>query len=170
MNRLPSFGSILVASFLLFSSALSAADLCQGLVQDKSVHAQTALAKPAVGQAVRDPQFGTTIKRVSAASGATFAIRPLYPTISAWNADESRMLLYHVNQRHALYSRRTSQFIKPRSSQPADIEHLYCHTTGPHVLFYPTARTLVWYHVATVAKDVVRSFEFCTCGVSAGSD
>jgi hypothetical protein len=169
MNRPPSSLSVFVASFLLVS-AVSAADLCQGLVQDKSAHAQTSLAKPAVGQAVRDPQFGTTIKRVSAASGATFAVRPLYSTISAWNADESLMLLYHVNQGHALYDGRTYRFLRLLPISPADIEQVYWHTTNPDLLFYPTARTLVRYHVSTGAKDVVRTFEFCTGGVSAGSD
>jgi hypothetical protein len=170
MNRTPSFASALFTVFLS-TSALHASDLCQGLVQDRSPHPQTALAKPAVGQALRDPQFGTTIKRVSAAAGGTtFAITPLYSTVSAWNADESLLILYHVHQGHALYDGRTYRFIKLLDIQPADVEEVYWHTTNPDVLFYPTGRSLVRYHVSTGAKDVVRTFEFCAGPVSGGSD
>jgi hypothetical protein len=171
MNRLPSFGPMLLFSALVVPGVSAvAADLCQGLVQDKLPHPMTALARPAVGQSVVDPQFRTSIRRVTAASGATYAIRPLYSTISAWNADESRLLLYHVNQGHGLYDGRTFQLIRMLDIQPADVEQVYWHTTDPDVLFYPSGRTLVRYRVATGAKQTLRTFEFCAGPVSAGSD
>jgi hypothetical protein len=170
MERLPSLGSTLVASILLAASAVDAADLCQGLVQDKAAHPMTSLSRPALGQSVRDPQFGTTIRRISAAAGVTYAITPLYSTISAWNADESRLLLYQVGRGHALYDGRTYQFLKMLAIQPADIEQVYWHTKDPDLLFYPAGRTLVRYRVSTGAKEIVRTFEFCTGSVSAGSD
>jgi hypothetical protein len=170
MNRFPSLGLTLVASIVLAASAVDASDLCEGLVQDKTAHPMTSLSRPAPGQSVRDPQFGTTIRRVSAASGATYAITPLYSTVSAWNADESRLLLYHVGRGHALYDGRTYQFLKMLAIQPADIDQVYWHTTDPDVLFYPSGKTLVRYRVSTGAKEAVRTFEFCTGSVSAGSD
>src|SRR5437868_4567316 len=64
-------------------------DLCAGLVQDKQPHPMTALAQPAVGQAVTDAEFNTRIRRITqvAATGGSPALRPLYSTVSAWNAD-----------------------------------------------------------------------------------
>jgi hypothetical protein len=172
MNRPPSLlvSMVLGSALAVSARGVGAADLCQGLIQDKQPHPMTGLARPAVGQAVTDPQFGTKIRRVSAASGATFAIRPLYSTISAWNADESRVLLYHVNQGHGLYDGRTLQFIRMLDIQPADIEQVYWHTTDPDLLFYPTGRTLVRYRVSTGAKQTLRTFEFCAGSVTAGSD
>ncbi len=170
MNRLPSLGSALFVCFVA-ASGVRAADLCQGLIQDRLSHPMTAQARPGVGQTVRDPQFGTNIRRISGApGGATYAIRPLYSTISAWNADESRLLLYHVGQGHGLYDGRTYQFIKLLGIQPADIEQVYWHTTDPDLLFYPTGRTLVRYRVSTGVKQTVASFSFCSGSVSAGSD
>ncbi|HWE28115.1 MAG TPA: hypothetical protein VHB97_08945, partial [Polyangia bacterium] len=75
-------------------------DLCNGLVQDKAPHPMTALSKPARGATVTDAEFGTTIRRITdvgvQATASNSAIVPLYTTMSAWNADESRLLLYSV--------------------------------------------------------------------------
>src|SRR3990172_242802 len=71
------------------------ADLFNRLVTDKLNHPMTALAKPAVGQTVVDPEFGTTIRRITDAGG-TGVIKPAYSTIPACNADESYLILYHT--------------------------------------------------------------------------
>src|SRR5512145_661521 len=73
-------------------------DLCAGLVQDRAPHAMTALDKPPLLGTVVDREFGTTIRRITAVpqSGGNPVIKPLYTTVSAWNADESYLLLYDV--------------------------------------------------------------------------
>src|SRR5689334_2034753 len=71
-------------------------DLCAGLVQDMQAHPMTPLAQPALGQTVTDAEFGTTIRRITKVAlggGSDPVIKPMYTTISAWNADESRLLL-----------------------------------------------------------------------------
>ena len=133
--------SALVAGLLLVPGLVSAQDLCSGLVTDKLAHPMTALAKPAVGQAVKDPQFGSTLRRISAASSGG-AIIPMYSTISAWNADESRLILYKVGSRHQLYDGKTYQFIRALDISPADIEQVYWHTSDPDILFYVDANRL----------------------------
>lgn len=154
------------------SPPLEAQDLCQGLLQDRLPHPMTALDPPAVGEPVADPQFGTTVRRLTAVprSGADPAIRPLYATVSAWNADESLLLLYHVGQGFELYDGRTYRYLGPLEIAPSDIEQVYWHTSDPDVLVYPSGRRLVRHHVADGWDETVRVFEFCSGEVSAGAD
>ena len=168
-------GRALAVLSLLAAGAASpsvAADLCQGLVQDKLPHPMTPLAKPALRQAVIDPQFGTTIRRVTAvaASGANPAIVPLYSTVSAWNADESRLILYHVGVGHELYDGHNYQFIRTLDISPADVEQVYWHASDPDVLFYVSGNQLIRYHVGSGLRDTVHTFSFCPGPASGGSD
>ena len=96
-------------------------------------------------------------------------MKPLYSTVSAWNADESRLILYRVGKGHELYDGRTYQFIRSLDIAPSDLEQVYWHTSDPDLLFYADGR-LVRYHVGTAVKETVRTFTFCTDDVSAGGD
>ena len=169
IERRPSLLSCVTLSLLLAPLApASAQDLCSGLVTDKLAHPMTALAKPALGQAVKDPQFASTLRRISAApSGGS--IIPMYSTISAWNADESRLILYQVGSGHQLYDGKTYQFIKALDINPADIEQVYWHTSDPDILFYVDGNRFIRYHVSTGAKDVLTTFSSCS-SVDGGSD
>jgi hypothetical protein len=152
--------------------SLAAADLCAGLPVDKSPHPMSALARPAPGAAVVDPEFGAVIRRITAvsASGDSPAIVPLYSTVSAWNADESRLILYHVGKGHELYDGRTYRFIRALDIDPANVEQVYWHTTDPDVLFYVSGNRLVRYHVGAGVKETLHTFSFCAGPVSGGSD
>lgn len=157
------------------SSALggaAAVDLCAGLVSDKGAHPMTPLGKPKLGEAVTDAEFGTSIRRISAVAtvGATPAIRPLYSTISAWNADESRLLLYDVSAGHLLYDGKTYAFIENLDISPADVEQVYWHTSDPDQLRYVDGTTLIAYHVSTHEKETLATFDFCQGSASGGSD
>lgn len=149
-------------------------DLCAGLVQDQDAHAMTPLAKPAVGQSAKDAEFGTTIRRiteVSAGSGNDPVIKPMYSTISAWNADESRLLLFSVaDGAHLLYDGKTYAPLGPLDINPADIEQVYWHTTDPDVLFYVDGKDFIRYHVGAKSKEVLTTFDFCSGNASGGSD
>ena len=65
-------------------------DLCAGLVQDRRRASDDASRKSLLlGTVVVDREFGTTIRRITAVTpSANPAIKPLYTTIAAWNADE----------------------------------------------------------------------------------
>jgi len=132
----------------------------------------TAVSKPAVGQSFVDPQFGTTIRRISSA-GSGGVIKPMYSATQAWNADESYMILYHtvnVSGRHELYQGKAPYgFIKVLDIAPADLEQVWWHTSDPDVFFYPSGNSLYRYHVSTGAKDVVHTFSDCSGGVSGDS-
>ncbi len=155
-----------------FVSIGGTAGLCDGLVTDKLNHPMAALTKPAVGQTVTDPAFGTTIRRISDVGG-TGIIKPAYSTIPAWNADESYLILYHTNTAnsgHHLYNGKTYQHIRALDIDPPDLEQFYWHTTSPDLLFYVDgSNRLIRYHVSTSVKDVVKTFS-CSGGISGGAD
>jgi hypothetical protein len=149
-------------------------DLCKGLITDKANHPMTTVAKPAVGQTVTDVEFGTTIRRITAVqgSGGSPAIRPLYSTVSAWNADETRLLLLNVEGgQHELYDGKTYKFIRSLVEiQPPDVEQVFWHTTDPDIFQYVEGRSLIRYHVSTAMKETYFTFSFCNSNPSGGSD
>jgi hypothetical protein len=154
-----------------FTSTSPTADLCDGLVTDKLAHPMTALAKPALGQAVTDPEFGTTIRRISAASGSA-VIKPAYSTIPAWNADETYLILYHTggaNSGHHLYHGKTYQYIRQLNIDPPDLEQFYWHTTDPDILLYVDGNSLTRYRISNNSKTVIKTFS-CGGSISGGSD
>lgn len=156
----------------------ASADLCQGLaVDDKTLHPMTPLAKPALGQTVTDPEFGTTIRRITAVPNPGDVITTLYSTVSAWNADESYLMLLRVNGgAHVLYDGKTYQYIRDLNISPPDIEQVFWHTTDPDVFFYVDNALglghaqLIRYHVGADRKEVLKTFSECTGSVSSGSD
>jgi hypothetical protein len=144
-------------------------DLCQGLVQDKQPRPMTALARPALGQAAREPQFGTLIRRVSGATpiaGEDTVIKPVYSTTSAWNADESLIILYRVGSGHQLYDGHDYSFIRALPIAPNEIEGFFWHTSDPDLLFYLSGKKLIRHHVSTDVKDTLKTFS-CSGVVSA---
>jgi hypothetical protein len=148
-------------------------DLCEGLVSDRDPHPMTALDLPAAGTAVSDPEFGTTLRRITAV-GDGGVLKPMYSTIPAWNADESYLILYHtgdVSARHELYDGTTYQFIKVLNIRPADLEQIYWDTSDPEVLYYVnrTAKTFVRHNVETESDEVLHTFS-CPGDVTGGND
>jgi hypothetical protein len=151
-----------------FVSQTASGDLCDSLVTDKAEHPMTALAKPAKGQTVIDPQFGTTIRRitdvVADGGGSDGVIKPAYSTIPAWNADESYLILYHRTNNdsgHHLYNGKFPyQHLRQLDINPPDLEQFYWHATDPNVLFYVDrgTNTLMRYHVSTDPSEPVHNF------------
>ncbi len=78
------------------TTALGGTDLGTGLTTGKNPVSYSPLAKPAKGQRVVDPDYPTThLVRITDAKtdwNCATAI-PVYPTIQAWNADESLLIL-----------------------------------------------------------------------------
>jgi hypothetical protein len=147
-------------------------DLCEGLVTDQEPHSMTPLDKPTLGDTVLDQEFGTTIRRITAVSGANQAIVPMYSTISAWNADESRMVLYEIGSGHQLYDGKSYERIGALDIDPPDLEQVYWDTSDPDLLYYVDGQTFIRYHVGTGKKDELHDFS-SLCGSeqpSNGSD
>jgi len=90
-----------------------AQDLTQGLViNDLSAKPMQNIAKPAYLEAITDPAFGTTIRRITNAGNGNLIV-PMYSTIQPWNADESLMIVYDQSMgTHQLLNGRTYEFIR----------------------------------------------------------
>jgi len=161
-------------SVTAYFSSGNTANLCDGLVTDKIDHPMTALAKPANGSVAIDPEFGTSIRRITAASSGS-VIKPMYSTIQAWNADESYLILYHTkgnNNGHHLYNGKTYKYIRKLPISPADLEQVFWHTTDPDIVMYidnSNTPTLISYHISTNVKNSTHVFNGCN-NVSSGGD
>lgn len=147
-------------------SSSGGADLCLGTgVAHKNPVAYGDLAKPALYQAVIDPDFGGTIRRITDVAtqwpGATVAI-PAYPTIPAWNADETHLLLYVTQpfKGWALLNGKTYAYVRMLDINPADVEQFYWSTTDPDLIYYvdQNSYVLTRMHVSTGVKDTVHNF------------
>jgi hypothetical protein len=153
-------------AFILLGDAFAGYDPGQGLVKGKSPVPYSALAKPAKGQTVTDPDFGTKITRITDAQtdwGATVAV-PVYPTIQAWNADESLLFIYVTSpfKGWGLFDGKTYAFKKWLDINPPDVEQVYWSTTDPALLYYIDNNTnyyaLTQLNVSTGIKTVLHNF------------
>ena len=79
--------------------------------------------------------------QVSAANAGEFFV----PIVgNAWNADESRLLLYRTGDTaisHVVIDSGTGEQVANLRIAPSDIEHVYWHSSDPSVLFYPEKDT-----------------------------
>ncbi len=151
-------------------------DICaaQNLKSDKLVYKLDGhFPALAVGQSFTDPKFGTTIRRVTDVKndgrGSHNVIKTLYSTVSAWNADESMLILYRTDggsPTHELYHGKTYQFIRKLDDiAPVDLEQVYWDTRDPDILYYANRsyNNLYRYRVSTRTKEVIRNFD-TECG------
>ena len=167
-----------------FVPASSSTNVCTaaGLVGDKANHPLNG-NYPALtaGQSFTDPNFGTTIRKITDIQkdgrGGSAAL-PAYSTISAFNADESLLILYRVGTGHELYNGKTYQYIRNLSDLPmADIEQFYWDTTKPNIVYGVSSsqKTLYRYDVNAASGSRTTALKnFSTqCGtqsLSGGSD
>jgi hypothetical protein len=156
------------ASTPLLTGSGSATDLCASLITDTTDRPMTALAKPAVGEAVRDPEFGTLIRRITDVGG-TGVIKSLYSPTQAWNSDESYMVLYQVGHGHLLYDGKTYQYMGDLDISPPDVEQVYWSTTDPEVLYWIDRNVLKRYHVSSNTSDSFHVISSCSGSVRADS-
>jgi hypothetical protein len=173
---------ISVLVFLTVSLAAltaNATDLCNGLVQDNLPHPMSPLAQPGLRQSYVDPQFGTTIRRITAApvsTGDNAVIVPMYSTMQAWNADETYMILYDRTSgvgTHNLYDGKSYQFLQTLPIAATDIEQVLWDPNDPDLLYYPSnynaLPNLMSYRVSTGAISVVRNFQSAPTNCPAGN-
>ena len=157
-----------------------------GLVSDKANHPLNAnYPALAIGQSFTDPNFGTTIRKLTDVRNDgranNLALVPVYSTISAWNADESLMILYRTSGVasgvHELFNGKTYAFIRTLDDLPwADVEQIYWDTTDPNIIYSFENNNFYKYDVSKPAGQrltTIRSFT-ATCGsgksIYGGSD
>lgn len=146
------------------------------IANDLTPHPMQDIAKPNYLETIVDPSFGTIIRRISNA-GPGGVIKPMYSTIQAWNADETRMILYdQTNGVHQLLNGITYEFIRNLDDvRPDDLEQLFWDFNDPDILYYLDAATneFVKYLVSTGNKEVLvnlKEISNCTGSISMGND
>ncbi len=113
-----------------------------------------------------DPTFGTPIRRLTDMPAGDSAA-PLAVAVSAWNADETRLLLYQSGETpssHRLLELTADGAVTSNTEldiNPADIEQVFWSRSDPDVFYYPTGNTLVAFNVVTRAEEVLHRFESC---------
>ena len=138
-------------------------DLTVGLVTGKQKVPYSALAKPPKYTPIVDPDFGTTIVRITDVAGdwnGQTAI-PVYPTVPIWNCDESYMIVYVRGGpgTYALLNGKTYAFIKWLTGfSPADVEQFDWDFTNPDIIWFISGSTLKRYHVSTMTSESWHSF------------
>jgi len=152
------------------------------LLNDLEPHPMQPLEKPDYLQTVIDPEFGTTIRRITDSKPGDgtglIGIVPMYSTIQAWNADESLMIVYDIQAKHILLDGRTYEIIDTLVDVvPDEIENIFWHFDDPDIFFYvdDTSGDFIRYHINTRFKDVITNFVDRTgCSsadsISCGSD
>jgi len=138
----PPADSVRAGGPLTAAAAATPADPCAGRVQDKLPRAVAPLPLPAKLVPYTDPAFSTTVTRITDAppsDGENAVIVPMYSTMQAWNADETRLVLYHRGKGHELYDGQTYQYLKLLNLvSPSDIEVLLWDPWQPRYLYYPS--------------------------------
>ena len=161
---------------LLFAQSISAQDLSFDLIaNDLAPHPMQALDKPDYLGTVVDPSFGTTIRRITDA-GAGETITTMYSTVQAWNADETRMILYQrPGGIHILLDGYSYHYVMDLDINPSDLEEVYWHYEDPDLLYYldDDTQELIEYNVATTTANVIadlRAMTGCTESMLSGND
>ncbi|OIQ86921.1 hypothetical protein GALL_312170 [mine drainage metagenome] len=127
-------------------------DLSAGLTNvGKAFMPYSPLVKQPVLQRFKDPDFGTTMLRITdianGLSGGQYKANvamPAYPTTQAWNCNETRLILYVTTspfnsgdtQGWAMFDGKTYQFITMLNINPSDIEQFWWSLTDPTLLYY----------------------------------
>lgn len=112
--------------------------LCTGFaINDQQNRPMQPMAKPAPGASYVDSVFGSNITRISDSSAISSGIiKTMYSTVQAWNADESKMVLWHRGVGHHLYNGESYELIERLPVSPADIEQLFWSTSDPDLMYY----------------------------------
>lgn len=147
-------------------------------------------AKPGPGRTYTDSVFGSKVTRITNANAISSGIiKTLYNTIQAWNADESRLILWHRGDGHHLYHGTNYAHIGRLPIVPADLEQVFWSSTNSNILFYVnsssstqvstaggnirlTGDELMEYNVTTRRHRVIKRLNsICPSGqITAGSD
>ena len=162
-------GGLLGAGVAATAAAAAGPDLCAGLPTHTDRVEVRPVRKPPFMKRYRDPAFGATAVRITdAREGEVF--KPPYSTMQAWNADESRMILYRSGPSpgHVLLDGRTYEPIKDLDMFPSDLEEVFWSHADPDVFYYVSKYKqdlglFQAYDVTDDSKTLVKDFS-ALCG------
>ncbi len=131
------------------------------LVMDLEVRPVPELGEPSAREWFVDPTFRTCMVRVSdrekdlSAGDDSGGMVNEYARVQAFNADESRLLVYSTEGGWYLYD---AQTLQPLGALPLGIEPRW-DAQDPELLYYTDETRLVTYDLATGTTGVVRDFD-----------
>jgi len=115
------------------------------------------LPRPPYLEAYRDPAFQSRVMRISDTPRGEI-IKTLYSTVQAWNADESRLILYHsggADAGHHLYDGRSYEHLMALPFLPSDVEDLFWDPKRADTLYFVQRRPYGdRFHGKLVAYDI----------------
>ncbi|MCP5027721.1 MAG: hypothetical protein GY929_15715, partial [Actinomycetia bacterium] len=94
-------------------------------------------------------------------AGSGESIVPIPSGQSAWNADESLLLLYRQGSGFELRDGRTGSPVADLDINPADIEEIYWSPTDPALLTYVDGVELVAFDVNSSTRQILHTFDGC---------
>ena len=118
---------------------------------------QPDIPKPSLGYSFIDQKFGTTLIRISNARLSGYAgTVPQYSKRQAWNADESRLLLFTGDGKTLLYDGNNYQFIKELYG--VNSEDIFWHPEDSSTLIFTQDNSLVSYNINLENSVIIQSF------------
>lgn len=142
---------------LMLGCACPSADMTPQWITHHDPVFQGMMEKPPAGQSVRDPHFGTVLRRLTYARAEGRAgIVPQYAKRQAWNANDSLLLLFSGDGRTLLYDGRTYDFL--REVPEIGGEDVFWHPSSPNLILGAEGPDVYSFDVATSTKTVLRRF------------
>ena len=145
---------------------LALAGLCDGFVTHNKPVLVPKVNKPPHLRLYREPAFGSSVRRITDSQpGEVF--KPVYSTVQAWNADESRMVLYRSggsrDPGHFLLDGHSYKVIRELDIFPSDLEDVFWSHSDPDTLFYSSKAArdhgrLYSINVESGSKKLVKDF------------
>jgi len=115
------------------------------------------VAKPVVFGTYVDPVFGTTVERITdGIAGGLNGIVPQYSKRQAWNADESKLLLFSGDGVAMLCDGNNFSYIKTLSGVGG--EDVFWHPYDPDIIYYNADSILFSYDIVSEVTSVVHVF------------
>lgn len=132
-------------------------------VSDLEVRVVEPLDQPAPNETYFDPAFGQQITRITDSAAGEY-IAPLTTLGSAFNADETKLLLYRTTSdggaEHRVHDLTTGT-ATVIDIAPSDIEEVAWSPAEPDIVIYVEGTNLVRFDVVDETEQIVRAFEAC---------
>ncbi len=132
-------------------------------VRDLDVRVPEPLDRPGQNEPFTDPVFGQSISRMTDSTAGEY-IAPLTTLTSAFNADETKLLVYRTTNdgggEHRVLDL-TSGASTSIDIAPSDIEEVAWSPTEPDTLIYVDGIDLARYDVRSQTSEVITTFDEC---------
>jgi len=132
-------------------------------VRDLDARMPAELVRPSLDETVIDPAFGQQVTRITDSAPGEY-IAPLTTLTSAFNADETKLLVYRTTEdgggEHRVLDLTTGESVVAEIA-PTDIEEVAWSSSEPDILIYVDGVSVMRFDVSTGSAVAVRTFDEC---------